>query len=191
MRKEIGLLCALAAVAVLTGGGAQIASGGEASGIRGVVLNTTCVGPCIVDQQPQPYPGSDLRVVIRRLPSGDVARRLKPKGGRFSTRLRRGRYRVNAYVAAPCWSAEAKRVRVRRGKFSNVRLHVQNSCILCPVPATGEALICPPPPPCLPCEPCQIAANALVICPPCPLPTAGQAICAPCPPGKVCIQRKR
>jgi hypothetical protein len=176
MGKAIGVLASLGLL-VLVAVHAGLASAGQSSGIRGVVLDSSCAGPCIVGEEPQPYPGSDLRVVIRRLPGQDVARRLSPKGGRFSTRLRPGLYRVNAYVNASCWQGEAERVRVGR-RFSSVILHVQNSCLLCP--AVPGCLPCPP------CPPCPPYAEAALICPPCPLPTA-LSICEPCPPGQVCI----
>jgi hypothetical protein len=143
-----------------------------------VVLDTSCAGPCIVGQEPLPYAGSELRVVIRRLPGKGVVRRLSPEDGRFSTRLRPGLYRVNAYVNGDCWQGEAKRVRVRHRLFNLLTLHVQNSCILCTVEGA-----CPP---CAPCPPCPVYASDVVICPPCPLPTAA-IICEPCPPGQVCI----
>ena len=176
MRKALGALASLGALALIALQPGP-ASAGQPSGIRGVVLDTSCAGPCIVGQEPQPYAGSDLRVVIRRLPGQGVVRRLSPKGGRFSNRLRPGLYRVNAYVNGDCWQGEAKRARVRRDRFSRLTLHVQNTCILAP---------CPPCPPCPPCLECPVTAQGLVICPPCPLPTAA-IICEPCPPGQVCI----
>jgi hypothetical protein len=176
MRRGVGVpacLGALALIGSLTGP----ASAGQPSGVKGMVLDTTCPGPCIVGQQPLPYAGSGLRVVIRRLPAQGVVKRLSPKGGSFSTRLRPGLYRVNAYVNGDRWQGEAKRVRVRRAQFSRLTLHVHNSCILAP---------CPPCPPCPSCLECPVPAQGLVICPPCPLPTAA-IICEPCPPGQVCI----
>jgi hypothetical protein len=173
MRKAIGVLASCAALTLIALQPGS-ASGVPQSGIKGVVLDTTCAGPCIVGQQPQPYAGSDLRVVIRRLPGQGVVRRLSPESGRFSTRLRPGLYRVNAYVGADCWRGEARRVRVGAEQFRQITLHVQNSCILC---------ACTP---CQPCPPCPVYTSDAVICPLCP-PSSAAVVCGPCPPGQVCI----
>jgi hypothetical protein len=103
---------------------------GEPSGVRGVVLNTTCYGPCQAGQEPQPYQGSGLTVVVRRVSTGEVLRRLTPEHGRFSTRLGPGAYRVVAKVKGDCWDGESKRVGVRAHEFTRVELHVGNSCIV-------------------------------------------------------------
>ena len=173
MRKAIGGLAvcgALALMLLLPGA----ASAGQPSGIKGVVLDTSCYGPCIVGAAQPPYAGSDLRIAIRRLPGGDLVRRLSPDGGRFSTRLRPGLYRVNAYVSAQCWTAEAKRVRVFAARFTRVTFHLQNSCILCPA---VECLPCGPCPP--PCEPCPPCLNGTICAYPCILETSHRdsAIC--------------
>jgi hypothetical protein len=119
----LGLLCAAVWAA-------PAESGVPDGGIRGVVLDTTCYGPCQVDQQPEPYKGSGLTVVVRRLPTGELVRRLSPKEGRFGTRLRPGAYRVIARVADDCWEGEAKRVGVKAHEFTPVKLHVGNRCIV-------------------------------------------------------------
>ena len=110
------------------------AAGGQGqlpdSGVRGVVLDTTCYGPCQVDQQPEPYKGSGLTVVVRRVSTGEVIRTLTPRSGRFSNRLRPGAYRVIARVADDCWEGEAKRVGVKAHEFTPVKLHVGNRCIV-------------------------------------------------------------
>jgi hypothetical protein len=103
---------------------------GSDSGIRGVVLDTTCYGPCQVDQQPEPYTGPGLTIVVRRISTGEVIRRLSPKSGRFSNQLRPGAYRVIARVEGECWEGEAKRVGVKAHEFTRVELHVGNRCIV-------------------------------------------------------------
>ena len=100
------------------------------SGIRGVVLDTTCYGPCQVGQDPGPYEGGGLTVAIRRISTGELVRRLTPEHGRFSPRIRPGAYRVIARVAGECWEGEAKRVGVKAHEFARVELHVGNTCIV-------------------------------------------------------------
>jgi hypothetical protein len=104
------------------------------SGLRGVVLNATCAGPCAYPPPPLPrYQGDDLRVTVSNK-KGEIAT-VYPKDGRFRFRLAHGRYRVEAAVEhegerPSCWEGEAKRVRVRRGEVRRVRLHVTNVCVV-------------------------------------------------------------
>lgn len=105
------------------------------SGIRGVVLNATCYGPCAYPSPPlPPYEGDGLRVTVRNRKHGEVAT-AHPKDGRFRFRLAPGRYLVEAAVEQQgeqpsCWEGETKRVRVREAQVRRVRLHVTNVCIV-------------------------------------------------------------
>ena len=127
-----GRLAGALAIALL--GAVGPAAAGQAQppdgGVRGVVLDTTCYGPCQVDQQPEPYRGTGLTVSIRRVSTGELVRRLKPADGRFGTRIRPGAYRVIAWIDDDCWEGEAKRVGVKAHQFTRVELHVGNRCIV-------------------------------------------------------------
>jgi hypothetical protein len=107
---------------------APATTGSKGSGVKGRVIDATCYGPCIPGADPVPYSG-EADVVIRRLPRGRRVAELQVDESRYRKRLRPGRYRLEADVEDRCWEGEAKRVRVRRGKFTRVRLPLVNECI--------------------------------------------------------------
>lgn len=132
MRIRRRALClSIASLAVTLAVGASSASGAR-GGIDGEVVDVTCYGPCMVPPPPpRPYVSEQLRVSMRRIASGELVRVVRPEDGRFRARLRRGRYRVRAYVPGDsCIEGDVKDVRVRRHEFSAVTLEVGNSCIL-------------------------------------------------------------
>jgi hypothetical protein len=130
VRKSTAILCALVAIAaasVPAGAGA-----GTETGIKGVVLNTTCYGPCrYPPPPPPPYTGPGLTVAIRTV-DGKLVERLHPKDGRFQVAEPPGTYRVRARVGTDpsCWRGEVKTVKVQSGAITRVRLHVANACIV-------------------------------------------------------------
>jgi hypothetical protein len=130
-RVAEAVLVALALVTTLALSGPASASG---SGIRGVVLDTTCWGPCRYPPDPQPYTGPGLTVTVRSLTTNKLVATLHPKDGRFRVEVRPGPYRVRARVGEDsppsCWRGEAKDVRVVDGAFTGVRLHVHNACVV-------------------------------------------------------------
>jgi hypothetical protein len=102
------------------------------TGIKGVVLNTTCPGPCQYPSPPPPrYTGPGLTVRVRNLDTQELVATLHPKDGRFRVEVAPGAYRVRASVddGSSCWKGEAKQVKVVAG-FTQVRLHVYNACIV-------------------------------------------------------------
>jgi hypothetical protein len=104
---------------------------GQASGIRGVVLNVTCYGPCRYPPPPPPrYTGSDLVVAIRSIPDNRPVARFHPTDGRFAVQVAPGSYRVRVEVGHgnPCWRGEVRKVKVGSG-FRRVRLRVANACV--------------------------------------------------------------
>jgi hypothetical protein len=124
----------LLTTAVLVGAlalpGAASASG---TGIEGVVLNTTCPGPCqYPPPKARPYTGPGLTVNVRSLSTHKLVARLHPKDGRFRVEVAPGPYRVRASVGdeQSCWQGEAKRVKVVAEAFTRVRLHVYNACVV-------------------------------------------------------------
>ena len=130
VRKSTAIMVALVAVAVASipaGAGA-----GAATGIKGVVLNATCYGPCRYPPEPlPPYTGPGLTVSIRTV-DGDLVARLHPKEGRFAVAEPPGTYRVRARVGTQpsCWRGEVKTVKVSAGAMTRVRLRVTNACVV-------------------------------------------------------------
>lgn len=111
-------------------------SGSPGAGVKGVVLDTTCYGPCVVGAQPNPYTGDAVRLVIRDNRTDAIVGRPKLSMGHFVMPLRPGVYRVKAFFKADgtindmCWKGEVKRVRVVAGAYAQIQLHVGNTCIL-------------------------------------------------------------
>jgi hypothetical protein len=146
--RAVSRLSALLAVAVLAA--AVPAQAGQQnakrhSGIKGVVLNTTCYGPCAEPPPPAPaYAGSDLTVTVTRVSTGATVATQQPADGHFRFRLKRGLYRVTAAIsptpqpgpvqpqAMPpsCWQGDSQEARVHRHRFTRVELHVGNVCIV-------------------------------------------------------------
>ena len=141
-------VAALVAVAVLAiaapAQAGQLQKSKRHSGIKGVVLNTTCYGPCAEPPPPPPtYTGSDLTVTVTRVADGALVGTQQPSDGHFRFRLRRGLYRVTAALgtAQPgpvqpqvmppsCWQGDSREARVHRHRFTRVELHVGNVCIV-------------------------------------------------------------
>jgi hypothetical protein len=155
MRKTFAVTTAVVVIALVSGtAGARPHSGIKhrhgPSGIRGVVLNstcpgpcttcpcTTCLGPCAYPAPPPPTYSGESTVTIRRAGDGTTVATVTPVNGSFRVRLRRGWYDVTAAAgvgpaaAMPsgCWQGETVRVRVRRHRFTHVELHVANYCIV-------------------------------------------------------------
>jgi hypothetical protein len=126
-------LVSLVAVAWLAFTASPVAAGsGEATGIRGVVLDATCYGPCRYPPPPlSPYTGPELTVAVRSLPDNELVGRLHPKEGRFAIRLAPGWYRLKARVGKEpsCWRGETRKAQVLPGELTRVRLRVANECI--------------------------------------------------------------
>ena len=147
MRAASGLAALLAAatlaIAAPAGAGQQQHSKRH-SGIKGVVLNTTCYGPCAEPSPPAPpYTGSDLTVTVTRVADGALVGTQHPSDGHFRFRLKRGLYRVTAAIGAAqpgpvqpqvmpasCWQGDSQEARVHRHRFSRVELHVGNVCVV-------------------------------------------------------------
>jgi hypothetical protein len=141
-----GSVLAAIAAAVLATAPAHAAPVHKHSGIKGMVLNTTCYGPC-AEPPPSapPYTGSDLTVTVTRVADGAQVGTEHPSDGHFRFRLKRGLYRVTAAItSAPqpgpvraqaimppnCWQGDSQAARVHRHRFTRVVLHVGNVCIV-------------------------------------------------------------
>jgi hypothetical protein len=119
------------------------------SGIKGVVLSSTCYGPCIEPPPPEPVYTGQVTVSVNRASDGALVASSTPSDGRFRFRLKRGLYDVSAIppgpppcppeqicpaggsaaVVLPCEVGETQRVRVKRRRFTGVELRVRNVCI--------------------------------------------------------------
>jgi hypothetical protein len=105
---------------------------GETGAIKGVVIDSTCYGPCMYPPPPpRRYVGDDLVVRVRRLPDYELVARVRPKDGRFRVELAPGLYRLRPVVldGGYCWHGQARRVHVVAGQTALVRLEVYNDCI--------------------------------------------------------------
>jgi hypothetical protein len=126
------------------------------SGIAGVVLNSTCYGPCAEPRAEEPLYSGSVTVTVQRASDGVIVASREVSDGRFRFRLPRGIYDVSsvppnpdppppcspeqvcpaqgnhqsAVIVAPCLTGETKRVQVRRHRFTHVELHVSNVCIV-------------------------------------------------------------
>jgi hypothetical protein len=130
MRKALLTLLALASLGFVSFPAAVGA--GEATGIRGVVLDATCYGPCRYPPRPlSPYTGTGLTVAVRSLPDNQLVTRLHPTDGHFAVKLAPGSYRLKARVEQnpSCWRGEVKKAQVLSGQLARVRLRVANECI--------------------------------------------------------------
>lgn len=122
------LLTALAMVIV--GVAAQSATASVQTGTaRGQILNTTCPGPCSPDLEPTPYTG-EATVVVRRVRSGEIVRRVAAKESRIRAELRPGRYELTVKIDDPSWESDTQRMRVDAGETVRVELHVNNAAVL-------------------------------------------------------------
>jgi hypothetical protein len=125
------------------------------SGIKGVVLNSTCYGPCAEPPPPEPVYTGAVTITVVRVADGTTVASQAIDDGHFRLRLKRGTYDVSSVppnppspqpcppgqvcalngaqssaIIAPCLQGETKRVQVRRRHFTRVELHVQNICIV-------------------------------------------------------------
>jgi hypothetical protein len=124
------------------------------SGIEGVVLDSTCYGPCVEPPPPEPAYTGAVTITVQRVSDGGQVASEGISDGHFQIRLSRGLYDVSsvppnptpppcgpgqmclldgagsAAIIAPCLQGETKRVQVRRHHFARVELHVSNVCIV-------------------------------------------------------------
>ena len=153
--RAASYLAAFAAAAVFaTAAPAHAGKVHKHSGIKGVVLDTTCYGPCAYPPPPSPRYTGPVTITVQRASNAALVASREASDGRFRIRVKRGRYDVSAVlpnppscqpqpgqvcpaaagaqraVIAPCMTGETKRIQVRRHRFTHVELHVQNTCIV-------------------------------------------------------------
>jgi hypothetical protein len=103
------------------------------SGVKVRILDTTCYGPCVVDQTEFPLYDGEATVIVRKLATGPRVAAIAVYDGRARKRLAPGRYELEARIAEsrrPCWEGDTATVRVREARFARVRLRVANTCIV-------------------------------------------------------------
>ncbi len=156
MRRGLTALMVLGLVAALaTPATAGKRHNHKPSGVKGVVLNSTCYGACAEPPPPAPPYTGPVTVTVRRASDGVLVASRETSDGYFRIRVKRGHYDVSAIppnppscqpqpgqvcpagsgaqgsaMIAPCMTGETKRVQVRRHRFTHVELHVQNVCIV-------------------------------------------------------------
>jgi hypothetical protein len=125
------------------------------AGVKGVLLNSTCPGPCAEPPPPPPVYTGPVTVTVRLASDGTLVSSQAISDGHFRIRVKRGTYDVSSVppnppscepqpgqvcpaangtqtkeMIAPCLTGETKRVQVRRHRFTYIELHVQNVCIV-------------------------------------------------------------
>jgi hypothetical protein len=155
VRRVVTALAVLAAVGLIASPANARKRHHKPSGIKGVVLNSTCYGPCAQPPPPEPLYTGAVTITVVRVADGTTAASQAIDDGHFRLRLKRGTYDVSSVppnppspqpcppgqvcalngaqssaIIAPCLQGETKRVQVRRRHFTRVELHVQNICIV-------------------------------------------------------------
>jgi hypothetical protein len=156
MRRGL-ILLALAAIALVPAS-AEAGNGKKQkhkTGIRGVVVNGTCPGPCAEPAPTPPAHAGPVTVTVRRASDGALVASQDTSDGKFRMRVKRGLYDVSAIppgpppciptpttvcpalggtstkaLIVPCLMGETKRVRVKRHRVTYVELHVRNVCVV-------------------------------------------------------------
>lgn len=123
------------------------------AGVKGVVLSSTCAGPCAEPPPPPSIYTGTVTITVHRAGDGALVASQATGDGHFRLRVKRGQYDVSAIppnpppceptpntvcparsqsaaIIAPCLTGETQRVQVRRHRFTRVELHVQNACIV-------------------------------------------------------------
>jgi hypothetical protein len=157
MRRGLTLLAlgALALMPASAEAGEDKKPGQKRAGIRGVVVNGTCPGPCAEPKPVPPAYAGPVTITVRRASNGVQVARQETSNGKFRMRVKRGLYDVSAtppgpppciptptticpaqgadsskQVIVPCLTGETKRVRVKRHRVTYVELHMRNICIV-------------------------------------------------------------
>jgi hypothetical protein len=123
------------------------------TGVKGVVLNSTCPGACAEPPPPPPLYTGTVTINVLRVGDGALVASREINDGHFRIRVKRGTYDVSAIppspppcqptpqtvcplpaqgaaIIAPCMTGETKRVQVRPHRMPYVELHVRNVCIV-------------------------------------------------------------
>jgi hypothetical protein len=151
----LALVGVIAVAAVPAEAGTRDGHKHKRAGIRGVVVNGTCLGPCTEPKPIHPAYAEPVTITVRRASNGVQVARRETSNGKFRMRVKRGLYDVSAIppgpppciptptsvcpaqgadsskqVIVPCLMGETKRVRVKRHRVTYVELHMRNVCIV-------------------------------------------------------------
>lgn len=121
MRLVSRTICAGTVVAALGGGAVASASGRPDSGVRGLVLyGPTCPVQRVGQSCERPYQAT---IAVRREPSNALVTRTRSGAdGRFSVRLRSGRYRLVPTNGVPFPRASSQTITVQAHQFVRVTI---------------------------------------------------------------------
>ena len=123
------------------------------TGVKGVVLNSTCPGACAEPPPPPPLYTGTVTINVVRAGDGALVASREINDGHFRIRVKRGAYDVSAIpptppscqptpqtvcpmeaqgapIIAPCVTGETKRVQVRPHRMPYVELQMRNVCIV-------------------------------------------------------------
>ena len=123
------------------------------TGVKGVVLNSTCPGACAEPPPPPTLYTGTVTINVLRASDGAVVASREINDGHFRIRVKRGTYDVSAIppspppcqpipqtvcpqqaqgaaINAPCVTGETKRVQVRPHRMPYVELQMRNVCIV-------------------------------------------------------------
>jgi hypothetical protein len=151
--RRVATALALLGLVALPGAPAEAKKRHKPSGIDGVVLDASCYGPCIEPQPQQAVYAGPVTVTVHRASDGALVKSREVSDGKFRIRLKRGLYDVSSVppkpppicppdhvciqegpipsaVIVPCLAGETRRVQVRRHRFTHVKLHVTNVCVV-------------------------------------------------------------
>ncbi len=155
MRRLLTVLALLGAIALVAApADAKKRHSHKPSGVKGVVLNSSCAGACVDPPPPEPVYTGAVTITVQRASDGQQVASQATGDGHFRIRLKRGLYDVSsvppnpepppcqpgmmcplagaqsAAIVAPCMQGETTRVQVRRHHFAHLELHVSNVCIV-------------------------------------------------------------
>jgi len=154
MRRGLLIIAVIAIALVPASAAGKKRHSHKPAGVEGVVLNSTCPGPCAEPAPPAPTYTGAVTITVTRASDGQQVASQAISDGQFRIRLKRGLYDVssvppspptceptpeticpmygaeNKAIIAPCLTGETQRVQVRRHRFTHVELHVSNVCIV-------------------------------------------------------------
>ena len=155
MRRLAVALVAVGAVALIGApADAKKHRNHKPSGVAGVVLDSTCAGACAEPPPPAPTYTGAVTITVQRVSDGQQVASQAASEGHFRIRLKRGTYNVSSVtptlppceptpqtvcplaktqspaIVVPCMTGETKQITVRGHRFTQVELHVSNTCIV-------------------------------------------------------------
>ena len=123
------------------------------TGVKGVVVNSTCPGACAEPSPPPPLYTGTVTINVLRAGDGVLVASREIDDGHFRIRVKRGTYDVSAIppspppcqptpqtvcplqaqgaaIIGPCMTGDTKRVQVRPHRMPYIELQMRNVCIV-------------------------------------------------------------